>query len=121
MKRLALAFCACIAMPAQAIWLYADPYPATALQPDAAAVTVNGGAPIACTLEAIPAGLRPACDLSALPLGVATLVLTVSVQAKCINSAGGAVCNAAGSASSGPFRYESKAGSATAPVLRAAP
>ncbi len=99
--------------------LIADPYPAAAVQPDSASFTVNGGAPIACTLPTVTGGLQPTCDLASLATpGTYTLVMTVTKAAGCA----GASCWPAGSASSSPFAYTRLAAGVTAPAaLKVAP
>jgi hypothetical protein len=92
--------------------LYADPYPATGVQPDSVTMTVNGGAPQACELTAVAGGLQPRCDLAALTAGTYTLVMTASRAAGC----SGSTCWAAGSASSAPFSYTRAASAVAAPT-----
>lgn len=100
--------------------LTADPYPTTVTQPDTASFTVNGGAPIACTLPVSAAGKTPTCDLASITVpGTYTLVMTVTKAAGC-NAAG--ECWPEGSASSAPFSYKWLASGASAPAaLRVAP
>jgi hypothetical protein len=92
--------------------LLADPYPATAPQPDAVTFTVNGGAPQACVLTAVAGGLQPRCDLAGLTAGTYTLVMTASRAAGCQ----GSTCWDAGSASSAPFSYTRAASAVAAPI-----
>ena len=101
--------------------LTADPYPASETQPDSASLTINGGAPIACTLPTVPAGKVPTCDLaSVMAAGTYTLVLTVTKAAGCAPT--GDECWSAGSAPSAPFVYKWRASGASAPTaLRVAP
>lgn len=93
--------------------LYADPYPSTGVQPDSVTMTVNGGAPIACTLETVPGGKQPRCDLAGITAaGTYTLVMTASRAAGC----SGSTCWAAGAASSAPFSYTRQASAVAAPT-----
>lgn len=102
--------------------LTAAAYPATATQPDEASYTINGGAPVACTLAASGAGLVPTCDLAGITQpGTYTLVMTVSKKPGCTNAADQATCTSGGSASSAPFRYELRPGGVAGPVLRVVP
>lgn len=102
---LALLALAGIAARAAPQTLYADPYPSTAVQPDAASFTVNGGAAIACSLVSVTGGLQPQCPLAAITApGAYTLVMTVTKAAGC--NAAGDTCWGAGSASSAPFVFE---------------
>lgn len=102
--------------------LYADPYPATGVQPDAAEFTVNGGAPQPCELVSVAGGVQPKCDLAALTApGTYTLVMTVTKAGGIINTPTGAVNTSGGSASSAPFRYELVIDGVGTPTLRVAP
>lgn len=122
MKRL-LYLAALLAMPASAApFLYADAYPATGVQPDAASFTINGGSPIACQLETVAAGVRPKCDLASITTpGTYTLVVTVTKAGGIANTSGGATVTQAGSASSAPFAYRLAGGSVPTPVLSVGP
>ena len=103
-------------------FLYADPYPPTATQPDTARFTINGGAPISCTLETVTGGIRPKCDLASITTpGTYTLVMTVSKAATITNGTGTATNDPGGSASSDPFAYVLRAGSVSKPALSVAP
>jgi hypothetical protein len=114
MKR-ALIIAAIFAGSAEAATLYADPYPSTVTQPDAATFTVNGGAPIACALVTVAGGLQPQCPLASITApGTYTLVMSVSKAAGC--NAAGDTCWAAGSASSAPFAYVWQNAGASAPT-----
>lgn len=103
--------------------LTADPYPSTGVQPDSASVTINGGAPVACTLVTNAQGGKvPTCDLASIAsAGTYTLVLTVTKAASCTSGTNSADCTAGGSASSPPFSYRLVGGSVAAPVLRVVP
>lgn len=102
--------------------LLADPYPATGVQPDTAAVTINGGAPLACTLVAVTGGLQPQCDLVSITNpGTYTLVMTVTKAASIVNTPGGAVNSPGGSASSAPFSYRLQAAGVAGPTLSVSP
>ena len=103
-------------------FLYADPYPSTATQPDSASLSVNGGAPISCLLEMVTGGKRPKCDLASITSpGTYTLVMTVSVAGGIVNGTNTATNTQAGSASSAPFSYTLKGGSVATPVLSVGP
>ena len=113
-----------LALSAQASpFLLADAYPpdsATALQPDSASITINGGAPIACALLSVttPAnGKRPVCDLASVTSsGAYAVVLTVSRAPSCVNTGPNAgECTPGGSAATGPFAYMRKSGTVGAP------
>ena len=123
MKNLLALVLALFALPALAapITLTAAPYPATAVQPDAASLVANGTTTLPCIVSSNAAGVVPVCDLSALPPGTHTLVMTVSVQAKCVNTPTGATCNDAGSVPSAPFRFELRSGTVAVPQLLVAP
>lgn len=123
MKRHLIAIAALVpAMVSAAPFLYADPYPPSATQPDAARFTVNGAAPIQCVLEAVTGGVRPKCDLASITApGTYTLVMTVSRAAGIVNTTGGATNDPGGSAPSDPFTYVLRAGSVAKPVLSVAP
>ena len=103
-------------------FLYADPYPSTGVQPDAASFTVNGGAPIACQIAAVSGAVQPKCDLGTITTpGTYTLVMTVSKAAGIVNTPGGATNTSGGSASSIPFAYKLLAGSVPTPALSVSP
>ena len=103
-------------------FLYADPYPATGVQPDTASLIVNGGAPIQCQLVTMTAGLQPKCDLGSITtVGTYTLVMTVAKAASITTTPGGATNTGGGTASSAPFTYVLRSGNVSAPVLRVAP
>lgn len=118
---LALAAALCPLFAQAAPFLSADPYgpdTATAAQPDSAEFTVNGAAPIACTLVAVPGGKQPRCDLSSITSsGTYTLVMTVKrAGPSCGNtSATAGQCTFGGSAASVPFAYTLKSGTVGAP------
>jgi hypothetical protein len=115
---LALAMFALGQMAWPAPTLYADPYPATGVQPAAAVFSINGGTPIACTLVAVSGGLQPQCDLvSIVTPGTYTLVMTVSTVAGCTGNA----CTGPGSASSAPFSYQWLGSVVPGPVLHIKP
>ena len=107
MKHLLALFLALFAFAAQAApFLYSEAYPATGAQPDAATVTINGGAPVTCTVQTVTAGKQPKCDLASITSpGTYTLVLTVTKAAGIVNTTGGATNDPGGSASSSPFAY----------------
>lgn len=112
---LALASSAALAAPT----LTANPY---AKAPAAITLTVDGGAPIACTLVQIAGGWQPTCDLASITApGTYTLVMTATSNAECINTLNAADCSGAGSASSAPFAYTWRGSSVPAPVLSVAP
>ena len=103
-------------------FLYADPYPVTAVQPDAASLTINGNAPSPCVLETVTAGIRPKCDLAGITApGTYTLVLTVSKAASIVNTTGGATNTTGSSASSVPFSYRLVTAPVTGPILTVSP
>mgnify|MGYP000087100860 CR=1 FL=1 len=109
----------CVCFPAFAApFIVADPVPATAVQPDAASITINGGTPVACVFETVTGGIRPKCDVGNLAFGTYTIVLTYSKTAGCTNGADTATCTQAGSASAAPFTYVYRAGSVSAPAAR---
>lgn len=86
--------------------LLADPYPSTAVQPDSARITANGGAPIACALETVAAGKQPRCDLAFLTgNGTWTLVLTVCKAGGITTVVNGATVTQEACASSAPFSF----------------
>lgn len=123
-KRIVIAALLAASAPAFAApTLTMDPYgpdTATVAQPDAAEITINGGAPIACQLVAVssPAGgKQPRCDLSGITSsGTYTLAVTVKRAASCGNtSATAGQCTFGGSASSAPFAYTARSGSVAAP------
>jgi hypothetical protein len=120
-----LAACAAMLLASVAYaapFLYAEAYPSTATQPDAASFTVNGGAPIACQLEALSAGLRPKCDLASITAaGTYTLVLTVSRQPAIVNTSGGATNTQGSTASSAPFVYRLVTAPVAGPMPSVAP
>ena len=119
MKRFILALSLALAGAVHAApTLTADAYPATGVQPDAASFTINGGAPIACTVSTVSAGVQPACNLASVGTpGAYVLVMTVTKAAGC----SGSTCWAAGSASSAPFNYNWLGGSVPTPVVRLVP
>lgn len=103
-------------------FLYADPYPPTSVQPDAASLTINGGTPISCTLVSVAGGLQPKCDLASITTdGTYTLIMTVSKAASIATSPGGATNTAGGSASSAPFSYRLLRAPVATPALRVGP
>lgn len=120
---LALSAALCPLFAQGAPFLLADAYPpdsATALQPDSASITINGGAPIACALLSVttPAnGKRPVCDLASVTSsGTYAVVLTVSRAPSCVNTGPNAgECTPGGSAATGPFAYMRKSGTVGAP------
>ena len=100
-------------------FLQGDPYPANGPQPDAVSFTVNGGAPVACQLVAVPTGIQPKCDLASITTpGTYTLVMTASAKG---GVSGGNIYTLPGSASSSPFSYTLRAGVATPPVVQLVP
>lgn len=111
------------ALPAIAApFLLADPYPATGVQPDAASLTVNGGAPITCQLVTVAAGLQPKCDLvSIVNPGTYTLVMTVSKSGGITNTTGGATNTTGSTASSSPFVYRLQTQAVAGPTLSVSP
>lgn len=121
MRNLILIACLACGSATAAPTLTADPYPTTVVQPDSASFTVNGGAPIACTLPVSAAGKTPTCDLASITVpGTYTLVMKVTKAAGC--NAEGNECWPEGSASSAPFVYKWRASGASAPAgLRVAP
>lgn len=116
---LLLAVCeVCSAAP----FLYADPYPSTGIQPDAATVTINGGAAQPCQLVTVTNGLQPKCDLASISAaGTYTLVMTVTKAGGIVNTPGGATNTTGGTASSSPFTYRFQPGAVPGPVLSVAP
>lgn len=122
-KTLTLAALLLISTATQAApFLLADPYPASAPQPDSASFTVNGGAPVACQLVTVAGGVQPKCDLASITApGTYTLVMTVSRAGGIVNGPNGATNTAAGSASSSPFAYRLLVGNVPTPVLSVAP
>ena len=122
MKASVFALILCSAQVSAAPFLYADPYPSTGVQPDAASVTVNGGASAPCVLETVTAGVRPKCDLVGITApGTYTLVLTVSKTASITNTTGGATNTAGSVASSAPFSYQLVTAPVTGPILTVSP
>jgi len=102
--------------------MVASPYPATGAQPVAAVFTVNGGAPIPCTLVAVTGGLQPTCNLVSITApGTYTLVMTVTSNAGCVNTPNAATCVGAGSASSAPFAYSWQGSVVPTPALQISP
>jgi len=122
MMRALLIATAMIGSAHAAPFLYADPYPATGTQPDAASFTINGGSPIACQLVSVTGGLQPKCDLASITTaGTYTLVMTVSKAPSITNTSTGATNDPGGSASSPPFAYVLRAGGVPTPTLRVGP
>jgi hypothetical protein len=81
------------------------PYAAGSVQPTAASITANGGAPIACTVVKDAAGAAtPTCDLSSLAVpGTYTLILSVSNVADCVvDTTGATTCYTGGVSASQP-------------------
>jgi hypothetical protein len=115
MRAIIVAALALLPSLAGALTLYADPYPPTVTQPDAASFTVNGGASIACPLVTVAAGLQLQCPLASITApGIYTLVVTVTKTAGC--NAAGDTCWGAGSASSAPFVFAWQGGGVSAPT-----
>jgi len=119
MKRLLLLACLLPCFASATPHLYADPYPTTGPRPDSVSLTVNGGAPIACALETVAGGVQPKCPLASITTpGTYTLVMTVTALG---GVSGGNTYTSPGSASSAPFTYVFRSGSASPPVVRLAP
>lgn len=98
-------------------FLLADAPPA-GVTVDAARYTVNGGAPIACVLEAS----RPKCDLGSITTaGTYTLVLTWCSPGGIVNTPSGATNTVAGCASSAPFAYRLQTAAVPGPTLSVSP
>ena len=59
----------CVCFPAFAApFIVADPVPATAVQPDAASITINGGTPVACVFETVNCAESNATPFGTVPL-----------------------------------------------------
>lgn len=104
--------------------LTADPAPLTAVQPDSASVTVNGGSPVACTVTPATAtvGAKAQCDLASITAaGTYTLVLTWCNKGGIVNTPGGATNTTAGCASSAPFSYKLQTAVVPGPTLSVSP
>lgn len=105
-------------------FLTADPAPLTAVQPDSASVTVNGGAAAACvvTPPSATVGASARCDMSGITAaGTYTLVMTWCNKGGIVNTPGGAVNTAAGCASSTPFSYKLQTAAVPGPTLSVSP
>lgn len=103
-------------------FLMANPYPSTVTQPDGASYTINGGTPVACTIETVAGGVQPKCDLAGITAaGTYTLVMTVTRSANIVNGTNTGTVTQAGSASSVPFSYVLRSGAVTGPTLTVAP
>ena len=117
MKRNLVLALSCVCFSAMANpFIVADPVAVGTV--DAASITINGGAPVACVLETVTGGIRPKCDVGNLAFGTYTIVMTYSKAASCTSATDTATCTAAGSASAAPFVYVTRAGSVSAPVAR---
>jgi hypothetical protein len=107
-----------VALPAAAVDLYAQVYPPTGVQPSSAGLTINGGAVQACQMLTVTGGVQPKCSLSSITTpGTYTLVMTVSTAASIVNGDNTATNTIGGSASSAPFAYLLRVGTAGAPQL----
>lgn len=114
-----LACSAAIAAPT----LVAAPYAVGPDQPETASLSVDGGAPIACTLKLAAGGtLQPMCDLASITApGTYKLVLSVSNKSTLINETGGGTYVAGGTTEAAPFMYVFRRGVAAPPVPKLAP
>lgn len=119
MKLIVLFFAAMLAAfgVQAAPFLLADAPPAS-VTIDSVRYTVNGGAPIACVLEAG----RPKCDLGQLTTaGTYTLVVTWCSPGGIVNTPTGATNTVAGCASSSPFAYRLLTAAVPGPMLSVSP
>jgi len=74
-KYFAVLFCA-LALPGLAVaapFVVSDPYPASGVQPDGFAVSVDGGAVVESPAQAVTGGVRLYYDVSAVSAGTHTL------------------------------------------------
>lgn len=102
--------------------LTADPYPANAAQPDTVSFTIDGGAPLRCSLLDTPAGKVPICDLASITTpGTYTLVMTVASHGACTSAPDSGTCSGGGSASSAPFSYTVAGAPPPPPVVAVVP
>ena len=124
MKRLLLALALSTSVLCHAApWsLIAAPYPNTGFQPNAATFTINGGAPITCTVPSVTTGIKPTCSLASITtFGTYNLVMTVTFPAGCLNVPNQATCTNGGSVSSDPFVFSYSSGLAGKPDLSVTP
>ncbi len=123
LSALVLALAASTSWAQAAPWsLRAAPYPSTGFQPTSATFTVNGGAPIACTVPIVSGGVQPTCPLASITaFGTYTLVMTATFASGCLNSPNQATCTSGGPASSDPFVFNYSSGLASKPILSVAP
>lgn len=76
-KYFAVLFCA-LALPGLAVaapFVVSDPYPASGVQPDGFAVSVDGGAVVESPAQAVTGGVRMYFDIGGLPAGSHTITV----------------------------------------------